>query len=361
MDKLTIGKKIGLKFTDAKEFIGAVVKNPKILTMTGLMFVGAKQLSSQELVGIRDLSITPLMEPTGHSIHTNTFFLQNLDDKTQDFLQQSLEYRYGGEFKGKKLAGTYNVGVEVGSNNLMINNKLVSDKLYEQIHLVLGLSKIFNTPISINIGYSQRLGNYYFDGMQFTGNIKAGRSGTGGVINIKGGKITSYEGIQEVTFGKKFTGALRFYNETGKSMKDAYYNIYGIVDMSSSKYVFSPYFSIASTRENLKKGIIDHNIGIFFKPLTGKKKGRFYAYAEVGVNKNGKWSFFTRLNYRLTTPDVKASKDAALKDAYEKQIKQKERNLKVIEKQKAKQAREAKKPFRNKNFSKQNWKITRPR
>ena len=107
MNKLTIGKKIGLKFADAKEFIGAVVKNPKILTMTGLMFIGAKQLSSQELVGIRDLSITPLMEPTGHSIHTNTFFLQNLDDKTQDFLQQSLEYRYGGEFKGKKLAGRF--------------------------------------------------------------------------------------------------------------------------------------------------------------------------------------------------------------------------------------------------------------
>jgi hypothetical protein len=180
----------------------------------------------------------------------------------------------------------------------------------------------------VNIGYSQKFGNYYFDGMQFTGNIKAGRSGTGGVINIKGGKITSYEGIQEVTFGKKFTAGLRFFNEAGKSMKDAYYNIYGVVDMSSEKYVFCPYISAAANRENLKQGIIDHNIGIFFKRLTGKKKGRFYAYAEVGVNNHGKWSFFTRLNYRLTTPDVKISKDVALKDAYEKKIKTKERAIK---------------------------------
>ena len=328
MQKINIKNKMGLKFTDAKEFISAVVSNPKILTMTGLMFIGAKQLSAQELVGIRDLSITPLMEPTGHSIHTNTFFLQNLDDKSQDFLQQSLEYRYGGEFTGKKLAGNYNVGVEVGSNNFMINKKLVSDKLFEQIHLVLGLSKIFNTPLTVNLGYSQKFGNYYFNGMQLTGNVKAGKSGTGGVLNIKNGKITSYEGIQEVTFGKKFTGALRFYNEAGKNMKDAYYNVYGIVDMSSSKYVFVPYLSAAATKDSLMKGKIDYNLGIFFKPLTGKKKGRFYAYAEVGVNKGGKWSFFTRLNYRLTTPAPKVSKDAMLKDAYEKEVKAKDKAIK---------------------------------
>ncbi len=325
-----------LNFKDKQSLINWIVSHPKTVgTVVGAglsLLVAGKQLSAQELVGIRDLSITPLMEPTGHSIHTNTFFLDNLDGKTKDFLQQSLEYRYGGEFKGRKLEGNYNVGVEVGSNNFMINNKLVSDKLYEQIHLVFGLSKIFNTPIQINLGYSPKFGakggEYYLDGMQFAGNVKVKRSGTGGVINIKDGKIASYEGIQEVTFGKKFTGALRFYNEAGKSMKDAYYNVYGIVDMSSKEHIFIPYLSAAATRENLKKGLVDYGLGIFFKPLTGKKKGRFYAYAEVGVNKNNKWSFFTRLNYRITTPAakaVKAAKDVLLKDAYEKSVKAKEK------------------------------------
>jgi len=124
-----------LNFKDKPSLINWIVNHPKTIGAVagaGLsLLVAGKQLSAQELVGIRNLSITPLMEPTGHSIHTNTFFLQNLDDKSQDFLQQSLEYRYGGEFTGKKLAGNYNVGVEVGSNNFMINKKLVTDKLYE--------------------------------------------------------------------------------------------------------------------------------------------------------------------------------------------------------------------------------------
>ncbi len=330
MNKLSIRDKISLKFETPIECIKAVVKNPKILATAGLLMIGNKPVPAQELVGIRDLSITPLVEPVGHSMHTNTFFLQNLDNKTQDFLMQSLEYRYGGQIKGNKLGGTYNVGVEVGSNNLMINNKLVTDKLYEQIHLIVGLSKVFNTPVSINLGYFQKFGNYYLDGMGLAGNVKAGKSGTGGVINLNNkGKITSFEGIQEVTFGKKFTGALRFFNTLDKNMKDAYYNVYGIVDMSSSKCVFVPYVSAASSRENISRGIIDHNLGIFFKPLAGKTKGKAYAYAEVGINNNGKWSFFTRLNYRLTTPDAHLSSDALLKKVHEKEMKIRERENKL--------------------------------
>jgi len=185
--------------------------------------------------------------------------------------------------------------------------------------------------------------------MQLTGNVKAGKSGTGGVMNIKGGKITSYEGIQEVSFGNRFTGALRFYNDArNQGMKDAYYNVYGIVDMSTKEYVFVPYLSAAATKENFKKGLIDYNLGIFFKPLTGKKQGRFYAYAEVGVNKGGKWSFFTRLNYVIKNSTPKASKEALLKDAYEKEIKTKEKAIK--EKQLAqKKAVERKSIFKPRN------------
>ena len=325
-----------INFKNKLELIKAIVTNPKVIIPTALVaggvLIGGQQLKAQELLGIRDLSITPLIEPVGSSVHTNTFMLQNLDDKTQDFLMSSLEYRYGGEVKGKKLGGTYNVGVEVGSNNFMINKKLVSDKLYEQVHLAMGLSKVFNTPLTINLGYSQKLGNYFFDGAQLTGNVKSGKSGTGGVLNIKDGKLLSYEGIQEVTFGKKYTGALRFYNARDSSMKNAYYNLYGIVDMSAEKYVFVPYGSIASTRANLKKGILDYNLGIFFKPLKGKVGGKAYAYAEVGVNKTGKWSLFTRLNYRLTTPDVKASKDAVIKAALEKKQKVKEKFERLTQK-----------------------------
>jgi len=67
--------------------------------------------------------------------------------------------------------------------------------------------------------------------------------------------------------------------------------------MSSKKYVFVPSFGIGADRDKLKKLNPNLEFGIFFKPI--KKGNKFSVYSEIGVNRQGKWIAFSRLNYML--------------------------------------------------------------
>ncbi len=128
-----------MKFKDTAQFIKYFLKNPKLIASSAVistgLFVGQKKLTAQELSGIRDKSIIPIVKGVGHSVHSTNFIIQNFDKSSMDFLMKSFEYRYGKDVSNKLFSGTYNIGVKVGTNNFMIKNKPISDKLYEQILL----------------------------------------------------------------------------------------------------------------------------------------------------------------------------------------------------------------------------------
>lgn len=322
-----------LNFRDKPSLINYVLNHPKaigVVAGAGLqLLVAGKQLSAQELVGIYEVAATPFVYSAGHTIDNKTFILKNTPDV---FASNTFEYAFGKDVKNKVVNGTYNLGIAVSSNNLLINKKNIPDKLFEQINLAMHLSKIFNTPVNINLGISPEFGNFYFNGITFQGSAKIKNSGTAGIISLNNeGKISSYQGIQEVSFGKRYTAGLRIFNTAANKFMDSYVTLHGFADLTKKdQYVFMPYASVSSTRSGLKKGNIDYNLGVFFKPLPGAKskilkalKGTF-VYAEVGFNKEGHTSGFLRLN-----KNIPYSK---------KEIKPKEA-----------------KPFRNKNFSKQHF------
>jgi len=304
MNKLSIRDKISLKFETPIECIKAVVANPKILLATTVISVAGQKINAQSLVGIPEVAGTPLIYDAGKTIDYKTFFMHDLNSPTTNFLSNQFEYAFGKDFKNKIADGTYNIGVSVGTNNLMINKKLVSDKLFEQINLVMRLSKLFKTPLNVKLGVSPTFGNYYFDGITFQGSTNTKFTGTGGIINLnKSGGIASYQGIQEVTFGGKHIAGLRIFNTATNKFLDAYYTIHGIADLSKKgEYVFTPYVSLSSNRTRIKKLDLDYNFAIFFKPLnTAKSKllksiNGTFVYAEVGVNKHGQGTGFIRLN-----------------------------------------------------------------
>ena len=306
-----------MEFKDGKSFLKKFLVNPKALTTAALITIGGVgTVTGQQLMKIT--GITPTIDAAGQSIHSKTYAL-NLNDAEKKFIFNSFEYRYGKDFNIKNFAkGTYNVGLEVGSNNLMFNNKLVTDKLYEQVNLALKLSKILDKNISFRIGFDKRLNNYVLKDFNFGeatkgfglhSSVNTSKTGTGVSLVFKNGKLVSYDGIQEVKFSKNFTGALRIKNLASNNLKNAYYELHGVVNMSKKdKFVFLPHIGVGADKSKLKAFNPNYEFGVFFKPI--KKGNKFSAYAEVGFNKEGRWVGFTRLNYQLTngkskTPKVK--------------------------------------------------------
>jgi len=216
-----------LNFKNSKEFVSTVLKNPKILLTAGLISIaGMQTIKAQELMQFT--AISPTIDPAGQSIHSKTLAL-NLGDKENEFLLQTLEYRYGKDFNIKNFAkGTYNIGLEIGTNNLMFNNKLVTDKLFEQINLAMKLSNILNKHVTFEIGFDKKLNNYVLKdfnlgeatkGSVLHSSVLTKKTGTGINLVFKNGKLASYDGVQEISFSKKFTGALRVRNKVHKSLK----------------------------------------------------------------------------------------------------------------------------------------------
>ena len=293
-----------LNFKTYKEFVGSVLKNPKILVTAGLISIaGVQTIKAQQLMQFT--SISPVIDPAGSSIHSKTLAL-NLGDKANKFLLHTLEYRSGRNFNIKNFAeGTYNFGIEVGTNNLMFNNKLVSDKLYEQVNLAMKLSSILNKNITFKIGFNKKLNNYVLKnfnigdatrGLNLESSVLTKKTGTGINLYFKKGKLVSYDGVQEINFSKKFSGAIRLKNKVNQNLKKAYYELRGTVDMSSKKYVFVPSFGYGANADKLRKP--NYELGVLFKP---KKVGnKFSAYGQIGFNRDGKWLAATKINYQLT-------------------------------------------------------------
>ena len=304
-----------MEFKDGKAFLKKFLVNPKALVTAGLITIGGiGTITGQEVMKIT--GITPTVNPAGHSIHSKTFAL-NLNDKEKKFLFNTFEYRYGKDFDIKNFAkGTYNVGLEVGSNNLMFNNKLVTDKLYEQVNLALKLSNILDKNITFKIGFDKRLNNYILKdfnlgeatkGFGLHSSVNTSKTGTGVSLVFKNGKIVSYDGVQEVKFSKNFTGALRIKNLANQNLKHAYYELHGVVNMSQKdKFLFMPHIGVGADKTKLKAFNPNYEFGVFFKPL--KKGSKFSTYAEVGFNKEGKWVAFNKISFQLNNGKPKTPK-----------------------------------------------------
>ena len=292
-----------IAFKNSLDFVKTVLTKPKnialAITAGALITVGARQLSGQELSGIRDKSITPIVESKGHSVHSNSFIIGNLDKPSIDFLQSSFEYRYGKDVSNKLFTGTYNVGIEMGSNNFMIDNKPVSNKAFEQIYLAMEISKILKTPFDLRLGYNQKLNNFVLSDITLQATASTKKTSTGISLTLPDGKkLSQYDFIQEVKLSKKFTGSLRVINQTNTKLKDAYFGLQGYMDLSKKDKIFVPYIGVFG--QNGKK-VPDVNVGFFLKP---NKNGKFAMYTELGVTK-GKASGFLRLSYHLDKNKVK--------------------------------------------------------
>ncbi len=216
-----------INFKDKISFIKSFLQDPRKVTATavalGTISVGSSKLSGQELSGIRDKSITPIVEGAGHSIHSNTFLIQNIDKSSLDFLMSNFEYRYGRDISNKLFSGTYNVGVEVGSNNYIIDNKPVSKKAYEQIYLAMNLSKVLNTPIDLRLGYNQKLNSFVLSDVVLQATASTKNTSTGISLTFPDGKkLSQYDIIQEFKLSKKLTGSLRVVNQSNAKLKNAY-------------------------------------------------------------------------------------------------------------------------------------------
>ncbi len=295
-----------LKFKNLKEFISSVLKNSKILATAGLITIGAQTINAQEVMKL--VAITPSIYGAGHSIHSTTMPL-NLSSKENSFLLQSFEYRYGKDFNIKNFAeGRLNLGLAIGSNNLLFNNKLVTDKLFEQINLGVQLSKILGKDLTFKIGFDKKLNNYVLrdlnlskatKGTNIHSSLNTKKLGTGITLNFSDGKLKSYDGIQEVRFSNKFTGTLRLKNSTNQNLKKAYYEIGGLVDMSKKgSYVFMPMLNLGLDKAKLKAKKPNLGFGVLFKPL--KKGNKFTAFAQIGLNtKDGKWVGFSKISYAI--------------------------------------------------------------
>jgi len=288
---------ININFKDKTSFIKSFLKDPRKVTATavalGTISVGASKLSGQELSGIRDKSITPIVEGAGHSVHSNTFLIQNVEKNSLDFLMKSFEYRYGKDVATKLFSGTYNIGLEVGSNNFMIGNKPFSKKAYEQILLSLNLSKVLNTPIDLRLGYNQKLNSFVLSDITLQATASTKKTATGVSLTFPDGKkLSQYDLIQELKLSKKLTGSLRVINQSNAKLKNAYFGLQGSLDLSKKEKIFVPYFGVYGQKG---KKAPDVNVGFFFKPNVN---GTFSMYAEAGVTQ-GKASGFLRLSKTL--------------------------------------------------------------
>jgi len=285
---------IVINFKDKVSFIKSFLKDPKKVTATavalGSISVGSSKLSAQELSGIRDKSITPIIEAAGHSVHSNTFIIQNMDKNSLDFLMSNFEYRYGKDVSNKLFQGTYNVGVELGSNNFIIDNKPISKKAYEQIYLAMNLSKVLNIPIDLRLGYNQKLNSFVLSDIVLQATASTKKTSTGVSLTFPDGKkLSQYDIIQEFKLSKKLTGSLRVINQTNSKLKNAYFGLQGYMDLSKKDKIFVPYIGVFGQKG---KKVPDVNVGFFLKPNAN---GKFSMYAELGVTK-GKSSGFVRLS-----------------------------------------------------------------
>jgi hypothetical protein len=336
------------------KFIATHPKEASFIAVGALMItVGGQQLKAQELLGLKPFLLNPVTNANGLSVHNRTYSFDNLNTPfEQNALWSTMEARYGGNIGGKldsKDMTTrntrYNIGVEVGSNNLQINKKLVSDKLYEQIHMVLVLSKVFNTPLNVKLGYSQKFNEWKFQDMTFAANVNAGKSTTGGSIVIKDGKIINYDGLQEVKFGNIYSATFRMRGNPSKTILDSYFQLIGCVELNKNKsFKFTPYVGISSTKDRIKKFDLDYNFSVIFKP-----KGKFSAYAEVGFNKSGKWTWLSKLSYQLTSPKAKDIQKDLLKQELNKEQINKQKSIKAAQEKTKEASKNAFKPFRTRS------------
>jgi hypothetical protein len=308
-----------MKFKNKLEFITNFIKNPKkmsSLLLTGAsIFIGVNKLSGQELSGIRDKSITPIVEGSGHSLHSNTFLIENLDKSSLDFLMSSFEYRYGSEVANKLFSGTYNLGVEIGSNNFIINNKPVTKKAYEQILLAMNLSKVLNTPVNIRLGYNQKLNSFVLSDITLQATASTKKTATGVSLTFPDGKrLSQYDLIQELKISKKVTASLRVINQTNFKLKNAYFGLQGYMDLSKKNKIFVPYIGVFGQKG---KKSPDFNIGFFLKPNAN---GKFSMYTEAGFT-NKKVSAFLRLSHKIgSDKSVKKPRDQLHKENIKKSI-----------------------------------------
>jgi hypothetical protein len=286
-----------MKFNSKLDFLKSFLKNPQkmasVIGAAAVITVGANKLSAQELSGIRDKSITPIVERAGHTLHSNTFVIQNFDKSSLDFLMKNFEYRYGKDVTNKLFKGTYNIGVEVGTNNFIIGNKPVSKKAYEQIILAMNISKVLNTPVDIRLGYNQRLNSFTISDIVLQGSVGTKKTATGISLTFPDGKkLSQYDVIQELKLSKKVTGSLRVINTTNSKLKNAYFGLQGYMDLSRKDKIFVPYVGVFGQKG---KKAPDLNLGFFLKPNVN---GKFSMYAEAAITK-GKGSAFLRLSHAI--------------------------------------------------------------
>ncbi|GEM_PF-1714964 len=327
-----------INFKNKLELIKTILTNPKVIKaealVAGGLLIGGQQLKAQELLGLKPMLLNPVTNANGLSVHNRTYSFDNLNTPFEgnNTLWSTMEARYGADLRPIDSAHTsngvrYNVGIEVGSNNLQINKTPVSDKLYEQVHMVLVLSKVLNTPINMKLAYSQKINQWVCQDASLMGNINVGKETTGATIVFKGGKIISYDGIQEIKFGNIYAATLRVRGYPHNPKMDTYYQLMGCVELNKNKsFKFTPYVGVSGTKSRINQKNLDYNFSVIFKP-----KGKFSAYAEVGFNKSGKWTWLSKASYQINNGKSKLILKDTLKQELNKDQKAKQDRIRSKE------------------------------
>lgn len=305
-----------MKYNNIKQFVSAVLKNPKLLIAGGAIVVGASTIKPAQAQHIFNYTaINPTMEGRGHNIET-------LHYKSNTFLLNQIGYKYGNDFKNKYIEGKYNLGLNIGTNSVLFNNKAVPDKLFEQMNLALSMSKVLGKDIDLKIGFDKTLNNYKLEGFNIieaskgstvksaftTGNQKSASAIS---ISFKGGKITSYSGVQEINFvtnnKKPLTAAIGFYS--GKRLNkpsDLYWQLRGsMVNTGNGRYVFMPSVGFGADRQTIKNKQLHLNAGILF--IKGPNK--LVLEGVVNPKKLNESAAFIRYSRNLSTKPKGAIKD----------------------------------------------------
>lgn len=257
-----------------REVLKDLIANPKMLASGALIAIGSAivPLQAQQF----SIGAKPLMEQGGSgTIHVSGISIK----QKEDFWVKALELKYGKDLANKIVKGTYNVGLQMGTNSFLINNKSVPDKLYEQLSLAASLSEIGGQKVNLSIGYNTKINNYELQKISIMDPIrnstieastKIKGVTTGGTLTFNKGKLVSHTGIGEVSLGtvsgKPIFASLAFSGKPGEKLINQNFQLQGKAIIKSGKLVFIPSASVIGN----KSGNASGNIGLVFS--KGNKK-----------------------------------------------------------------------------------------